>query len=352
MTSLRFTESELMKSDQIDMLDRFQLINSQIENRERLVSVLQEESELLSDQIASNQEQITYLDGRMSQHKQEYIEVLKISYRDKLVKNDWLYLLSAESLNKAILRYHYLNKIKEYAVKESKSIRELNTRISDTKDLLTQQLIKVNQNKKTEERIIEQLRSEQESKQKIISKLKKDKAKVASKYKVRSKVKTKSLNLRADRYSVNTSGTTVSNDNSALTAFEQARRRLNWPVENGVIVEKFGRHPHEAVPSIWIENNGVGIRTAPGENVKAVFDGVVKQIPRIDNNGYLVVIEHGEYLTSYFSIANIFVSKGDRVSEGQILGQVSKSATVTPILNFEVWKGFDKLNPQHWLSKR
>ena len=125
-----------------------------------------------------------------------------------------------------------------------------------------------------------------------------------------------------------------------------------WPVEEGVIFERFGRKPHDVVKNIWIENNGVGIRTKPGQIVKAVAPGIIKHTPKINTAGYMVIIAHGEFITSYFSLASIFVKKGDRVSEGQIIGQLSNSYNITPSLNFEIWKGYEKLNPEHWLRKK
>ena len=112
------------------------------------------------------------------------------------------------------------------------------------------------------------------------------------------------------------------------------------------------KKPHDIVPNVWIENNGIGIMTQPGENVKAIHKGIVKETPVINNEGQMIILEHGDYLTSYFTLATIFVSKGDQVSEGQVIGTISKSRTKPSLLHFEIWKGYEKLNPENWLEKK
>ena len=64
------------------------------------------------------------------------------------------------------------------------------------------------------------------------------------------------------------------------------------------------------------------------------------------------IVRHGEYLTVYAKLEDVFVKQGDNVKTKQNIGKVSKDAEDgQTILHFEVWKsGIGKMNPEPWLN--
>ena len=76
------------------------------------------------------------------------------------------------------------------------------------------------------------------------------------------------------------------NDVLALTPEEQEladnfasnKGKLPWPVERGVIIERFGVQAHPVLKGIETFNNGVKITTEEGAIVRAVFEGTVSRI--------------------------------------------------------------------------
>ena len=135
--------------------------------------------------------------------------------------------------------------------------------------------------------------------------------------------------------------------------FENNKGKLPWPSEKGVISGTFGEHPHPVLKKVKINNNGIDILTSEGSNAKAIFDGVVTRIMNVPNYNNVVIIRHGEYLTVYSNLNEVFVKKGEKVKTWQDIGYIftDKEDSKTE-LHFEIWKAKTLQNPLHWLSAR
>ncbi len=134
--------------------------------------------------------------------------------------------------------------------------------------------------------------------------------------------------------------------------FEENRGGLPWPVENGVISSTFGEHFHPVLKQVKTKNNGIDVLTDENMKSRAVFEGEVTRVISIPNYNYVVMIRHGEYLTVYSNLSEVYVKKGDKVETKQSIGKVytDKKEMKTEI-HFELWKGKTLLNPANWLAK-
>ena len=81
-----------------------------------------------------------------------------------------------------------------------------------------------------------------------------------------------------------------------------------------------------------------------------MFDGVVANVMVAPGYGQCILVQHGSYYTSYCKVKNATVRQGDKVSTGQILGQVSTIMGKTQ-LYFLVYKK-KYLDPEQWLRDR
>lgn len=133
--------------------------------------------------------------------------------------------------------------------------------------------------------------------------------------------------------------------------FASNQGRLPWPVVKGAIVGYFGKHEHATIKGVFIENNGIDIKTLPGSNAKAVFEGTVVTIFNLPTTQNCIIVKHGEYFSVYSNIVIPIVKVGDKVSTKQSLGSIytdpSDKATK---LHLEIWHGKDKVNPASWLA--
>ncbi|MDT4865889.1 Peptidase family M23 [compost metagenome] len=114
---------------------------------------------------------------------------------------------------------------------------------------------------------------------------------------------------------------------------------------------KFGVRHHAVLKGIKVDNHGVDIRTAPGAEVRAVFEGVVLDISEIPGLNYVVAIQHGDYYTVYANLASVAVQVNQKVTGREIIGTVAEKDGV-PEINFQVWHNFTKLNPELWLGAK
>ncbi|MGC4057946.1 MAG: peptidoglycan DD-metalloendopeptidase family protein [Chitinophagaceae bacterium] len=144
---------------------------------------------------------------------------------------------------------------------------------------------------------------------------------------------------------------TATPETAELTkGFENNRGRLPWPVSSGVVVDEFGKHKHSVATRVEVENNGIDIQTTRGAKARAVFEGTVTKIISIAGLGQTILINHGKYFSVYSGLSSVDVKMGDNVNTKQSIGTVGNNEDGVSILNFQVWKGGDKMNPQSWIA--
>lgn len=137
--------------------------------------------------------------------------------------------------------------------------------------------------------------------------------------------------------------------------FEANQGRLPWPVSTGYVSEHFGKNKHP-VFNIYTENYGIDIRTDKGQAAYAIFPGEVSSVIYIPGAGQTVLVNHGSFYTVYSKLANVKVSKGNKVNLKQVIGNVMTDESGATNIHFEIWKiGNDgspyKVNPESWVRK-
>jgi len=139
----------------------------------------------------------------------------------------------------------------------------------------------------------------------------------------------------------------------ALAAnFASNKGRLPWPVKSGVVTTRFGTQPHPIVKSVTINSNGVHIETSKGSKAKAVFGGTVSEVQVVKGANKAVMVRHGDYLTIYNNLSNIYVKRGDVLSLGQDIGEIAtNSSTGKTTLYFLLYKNMEKLDPSDWILR-
>jgi murein hydrolase activator len=132
--------------------------------------------------------------------------------------------------------------------------------------------------------------------------------------------------------------------------FEENRGRLPWPVTNGVVIDPFGKHKHAVATKVEIDNNGIDIQTSQGAKARAVFEGNVTNVLTMAGIGQTIIVNHGKYFTVYSGLTNVTVKKGDNIATKQSIGTVGNNEDGVAVMNFQVWRGADKMNPSSWIS--
>ncbi len=97
------------------------------------------------------------------------------------------------------------------------------------------------------------------------------------------------------------------------------------------------------------KNEGIDITAAAGSPVKAADAGTVAKIIADTHGTPIVVLRHADnILTVYAGIDKLTVAEGDKVSRGQVIGEVK--AGNPAFLHFEVRQGIESVDPMSYLQ--
>lgn len=100
-------------------------------------------------------------------------------------------------------------------------------------------------------------------------------------------------------------------------------------------------------------HGGMDIAARIGEPISASDGGVVRYAEHNNGGyGYMVDIDHGNgYVTRYAHCSKLYVSKGDKVNQGDLIAAVGNTGRSTgPHLHFEVRKDGEPKDPQGYLK--
>ena len=111
----------------------------------------------------------------------------------------------------------------------------------------------------------------------------------------------------------------------------------------GTLSQKFNRDSHP----------GVDIIAEKDETVKSCLEGIVVHTSYDDKDGYTVIINHQNDITSvYKHIGKVLTKVGETVKTGDAIAVVGNTGERSsgPHLHFELWSDVGALNPLDYLS--
>jgi septal ring factor EnvC (AmiA/AmiB activator) len=323
------------------------------------------------------------------------------AYRNQSAYNKLMFIFASKDFNQAYKRLKYLQQFGTYRERQANYIqgtqKELHVKINELdknkkekNNLLTEQekeKLELGKAKNNQVKVIVdlskhqgELKQQQKDVQQKIAKTTREinnairreieearrKAEEEARRRAEEAARIAAAKAKADAANNNAPAPTVTKkpvvvkratDSEALNATPEAAKlsndflgnkgRLPWPVASGQLIHGFGIYVEDGIRN---ENNGYEIRAASGAAVRAVFDGTVKRVMDISGT-YLVIINHGEYFTSYSNLRSVNVSVGQKVSTKQTIGavatdQISGESSV----NFTLNKGSTFVDPRIWLA--
>ncbi len=112
---------------------------------------------------------------------------------------------------------------------------------------------------------------------------------------------------------------------------------LRAPLNFSYISSSFKRNRFHPILKRWKAHRGIDYRAPTGTPIKAAGDGKVIASTRNKYNGKYVFIQHGNgIVTKYLHMSKRAVSRGKRVSQGQIIGYVGATGLAeAPHLHYE-----------------
>jgi murein DD-endopeptidase MepM/ murein hydrolase activator NlpD len=114
---------------------------------------------------------------------------------------------------------------------------------------------------------------------------------------------------------------------------------LRSPLEYSRVSSAFAEVRFHPILQLWRAHRGIDYAAAPGTGVKASSDGVVESATHDRGYGNVVVLRHEQRLTTLYAHLSSFgrgISRGARVSQGQVIGYVGSTGLATgPHLHYE-----------------
>lgn len=390
------------KKDVTSTLNRLQLLGKQIEVRRNYVQALNGEINILDRQLRKTNQEIKDLQYELSMKKQNYAKAMQGMSKRKSSYDKLMFIFSADNFSQSYRRIRYL---REYAVwrriqseeiiektqllenkrkeleqtKKSKELllserageqKKLESEEADAKEVskelnkkrreLQAQLKKQKQQSDALNRKIQQIIEEEARRAAEEARRAAEAARKAEEARRRAEAnkKTSSQKPAAQpeaRVSESKGGYAMTREEQQLSSgFGANRGRLPMPMKGKyMIIGRFGIQQHKEHKFVQTENKGIDILTTAGTDARVVFDGVVSRVFVVPGFNNTVIVRHGNYLTVYSNLSQVYVKAGDKVKTSQSLGAIYSDPDQNnrTVLHFQLWKETTKLNPELWLNK-
>jgi septal ring factor EnvC (AmiA/AmiB activator) len=357
------------QKEEKSVLTQVEDLNTRISARENLIRITNQQANLLTREINDNLFKIDQLRDELKVLKEDYARMINKSYKSKSLQNRIMFLLSSENFLQAYKRMQYMKQYSKHRKKQGESIKDKTALLQQLNtDLIAQKKVKnslIEENKRAKEDLLK----EKKSQETLIASLKQDEGKFTKQIRAKQreanridkqiealiKAAIAESNKSSTVKKTNTSSNTfaLTEEAKVLAAnFTSNKGKLPWPVENGVVIKRYGKQRHPQLPNVTTFNSGVEIATNSNTKARAIFAGEVMEIQQLKGANKAIYIQHGNYITVYNNLTNIKVKKGDKVTTKQELGSIyTHPATGKTILKFLIYKNTNRMNPADWVYR-
>jgi len=354
-------------------LNRLSLIVQQINSRKGIIQLLDDEIASIDLEINHKNAQIKTLENDLNSKKQNYAASVKKMYSHKKNQDNLLFILSSKNLSQSFHRVMYLKAYSNWQKNQAGEIAGKQTAINQEKELLVANRSEKQSLLNSRQLEENQLMIEEESRKAEVKKLESNKKSLQQELTKRER-QASTLNREIERIiaeevsKAEKAAKAAGGENRtaevrggyAMTQKERAlsssfagnKGRLPYPLSGRYkVVGRFGVNQHKELSRVVTKNNGIDIETTAGNDARTVFDGVVSRIFTLPGYNNSIIIRHGNYLTLYSNLDQVYVKQGDNVKTGQALGRIytDREKGNSTLLHFEIWKEQTKLDPLAWI---
>ncbi|HSC52397.1 MAG TPA: peptidoglycan DD-metalloendopeptidase family protein [Phnomibacter sp.] len=379
-------------------------IEKKIDIRNQVIQNIKGEVYLVEKDIIKTYREIDTLKMELATLKSQYAQSVVYAYKNRSNYDFLNFLFSAGSFGDALKRVSYLKTYRSYraqkagdivstqAVLEAKIASLGGKRLEKTKalDLEGKQKTELEVEKKEKDKVIAEISSQEKQLRKSLANREKERKQLKNAIAAvikrekdeaikrdREEAARKKAEAAKNANAGATAGTKPANTGSAPTGttpktvkkreesvlentpeglirsqeFEGNRGSLPWPVSKGVITLHYGpnRIPTNNKP-IDVVEPGITIETTLGAPVKAIFDGEVRSIFNIGGSQSVMLI-HGKYFSTYSNLQGVSVTKGQKVTAGQVLGKAGANDDGVGEISLQLDNEKGTMNPELWIRK-
>lgn len=347
-------------------LNRLAVLEKQIKLQDKLIENINHEIDYLESSIKVSSHKVDSLTSELQIVKENYALLVRYARRNQNNTNQLFFLLSSDDFNQAYKRFIYLRQYADYRRQQVKRITEVknslysqitdfNNRKDEKQNLLVS---KINQTKKIEQQKVQQneyytqlQQTEKELKKKLENQRKSE---IRLQLEIEKAI-AEEAKKATRKSSKEPGGVALTKEEKALSGdFSNNQGRFPWPVQHGLITDRFGEHPHAVLKYVMVRNSGIDITTQANEKARSIFKGEVSKVISMPGGSLAVIIRHGNYLTVYSNLSEVYVKAGQKVDTKEEIGKIftDKEDDNKTVLKFQLWRDITKLDPEEWILRQ
>jgi septal ring factor EnvC (AmiA/AmiB activator) len=147
INTLLFTNKKKEKS----VISQVEDLNYKVSVRKNLIKVTNDQANLLTREINTNQKEISSLRDQLKVLKEDYGAMIVRSYKSRSDQSKVMFLLSSDNFKQAYKRLQYIKQYADYQKEQGEKIKDKTQKLQDLNTALLQQ-------KKDKEKLIEENR--------------------------------------------------------------------------------------------------------------------------------------------------------------------------------------------------
>ena len=337
-------------------LSQLNLVQSKISARQALVTASNREISDINLQLNAKQKLINQQQEQLDTMTVYYSRLVKSAYKNRDTRLWYMYILASENLGQASRRYGFFRNLSSRMNDQAERIKEAQAELERQRAQLVE--MRSAAQKLRDQRVMEldALRKEEAQAKEISTRLQRERTRyqreLTQKRKEAQALEAEIKKAIAAAMKGTSKSPAPEIDYALSEEFVSNRGKLPWPAD-GPIVAKFGKQYHPVYKNLQLpDNNGLSLAVSPNSQVRAIFDGTVRQIAIFPGYHQCILVQHGNYFTLYCNMQSVNVKAGDKVSTSQVLGTVDTINGET-VFHFEIWN--EKTvpqNPESWLRPR
>ncbi len=371
-------------------IGKLTVIKQKMETTTRIIHNVSDEIQLIEEEIKETNSIMEALEEELAKMKSEYASMAYSAQKTQNSIDKLTFLFSSKSFNQLIMRMKYFEQYNDMRKRQIRAISQINKVMQKERQKLQSNRVQkgnlldfqVKENQslhvmkdehdgmvkeltKKEEEIKDDLEERKKAivrldrliaelvRKEIEKSMAEAKAKAAKELaKRKASAKTAKEKEKIEEEAKHAELFETPESKLITSSFQANKSTLLWPTKHGFISQGFGRRPHPVLRGVMVENLGVDIQTNANEEVRCVFDGKISAVASVPGMGTVVMVQHGNYYTVYARLKNVTVSTGQKIKAKEGIGQVSEDKDELYQLQFQIWRGSEKLDPEEWLYKR
>lgn len=288
-------------------------ILEQMNTLQSQINIETEKMDVLNQEIASKQAQIDEIQQSMNANMVALGERLKAIYKAGDVPELAIFL-NVKNFDDLLDKADMIQKLSKYDAELIEELKESKSKVKQEEEAIKRDRSEVESAKAVLDAKRQELDGLQQENERIINELQSEESSI------RSKINSNEARKRSLQSKISKSG------RSQVSTLDCRKGRYMWPVPG-----------HGKISSGWGDgrgHNGIDIPAPKGTKIVAAADGVV--VATNSSNswgsgwGYYVKISHGDgYETMYAHLSQVSVSPGQSVKAGQTIGNMGSTGHST-----------------------